>query len=159
MKFSLRQFITFAIITCLGIFVDHDVYQVFLGMASAMLAYAIAMSFLKRRITRATCFLPMAIIFCQGSVLTKKAIVDTGFRTALEENPFGKCVGDVFYGFKNIFLTVNNAIDGTYQAISLDQYTTIEDLNYRFMTVTIMVLLLGFYLLKAKPKDYQTAHE
>ena len=156
---SSRQLERFALIVVVGIFIDHDSYNIFLAIASCLGVYALAMTVCDSKKYRLLFYLPMSLIVCQLSVTLKKGLMDLGFKKMALENPTGVLVADILYGFKAVYMTVGKVFGGVYEAFGLDKYSTIESLNYRFLTFIIMAFILGGYILKRPSAVYHNTAE
>jgi len=149
-KVNFNQMRTFAEIAFVGMFFTHDSYQMFLAIASAMLAYFFALSWINSKTWRFIAFTALAISICQLSVTVKKAVMDVGFRRMAVENPTGVLVSDVMYGFRAVYATLWRIPEAIYHAWGLDTYSTMESLNYRFLTLIVMLVSFSICIL-AKP--------
>lgn len=150
-KINLNQIRTFLEIGFLGIVLHHDSYHAFLAIVSAMLAYFLTLSIFSSKFWRFTMFTILAVTFCQLSVTVKKAVMDVGFRQIALEKPFGVLFADAVYGFKAIFVIVGKFWGSMYEAIGLNEYSSLESLNYRFLTLLMMMIVLWAFMLK-KPE-------
>ncbi len=147
---------TFGIVAVLGIMIDHDSYQVFLAIASAVVAYFLACTIFKGKGARFLFFVPAAIAICQLSVTLKRAVMETGFKRAALENPIGYLFADVLYGFRHVITTVGKAFGAFAEVIGLDKYSSIESLNYRFFTIIVMIVLLTIFIFREKSPEAAT---
>ena len=141
---------TFGIVVMLGIMIDHDSYQVFLAIASAIVAYFLARTLFKGKGARFIFFVPIAIAICQLSVTLKRAVMEIGFKQAALENPTGYLFADVLYGFRHVIMTVGRTFGAFAEVIGLDEYSSIESLNYRFFTIIIMIVVMAIFILKER---------
>jgi hypothetical protein len=142
MKVSLKQIVSFLAILWAGIFFDHDIYQVLLSVAAGLFTYFITLSVIRTKPWRIVFFTVFTIIFSQLAVVCKRGVMDEGFKKVLHDNPFGALVADCIYGIKHTIITVANTFGATWQAIGYDQYSSIEQLNYRFVTAFVIILVL-----------------
>jgi|GEM_PF-2268365 len=149
----------FVIAALLGIGVDHDSYNVFLAIASAVATYIVARAFFTSKIGRLLFFVPVSIIVCQLSVTAKKAVMDEGFKQVLQQKPLGAIFADVLYGFRHVAETVFGSIGAFSDALVYDQYSSIESLNYRFFTVAIAIVIIAFFILKEKRRTEESVPE
>ena len=150
-RISFNQIRTFAEICFLGIVLQHDSYHAFLAIASAMLAYFLALSLFSSKFWRFIMFVLFSVSICQLSVTIKKAVMDVGFRQVAREKPLGVLFGDMVYGFKAVLMTIGKVTGAFYNAWGLDQYSSIESLNYRFFTILVMMIIMGAFIIK-KPE-------
>jgi hypothetical protein len=142
-SYKASHIIGFVVVVTLGIAIDHDSYHAFLAIGSGMLAYFMTMCLIHGKGKRILFFAFMTIAFAQTSVIVKRGIMEEGFKKTLADNPFGVIVGDVVYGIQHVVMVIGDAWNGVYEAIQLSDYTTIEQMNYRFFTVFVMLLLLA----------------
>ena len=141
-KTSFGNVAGFAIVATLGIVIDHDSYHALLAVAAGMLACFMAMNLIRGNAKRVFFFIFMTIAFAQTSVVAKRAIMDEGFKKTLSENPLGVLVADVWYGCLHVYFTICETFEGVYNSVVLSDFSTLEQLNYRFLTVFIMFVLL-----------------
>lgn len=141
-KTSFGNVAGFVVVAALGIVIDHDSYHALLAVAAGMLAYFMTMNLIRGNAKKVLFFMFMTVVFAQVSVVAKRAIMDEGFKKTLSENPLGVLVADVWYGGMHVYFTICDAYEGVYEAVKLSNYSTIEQLNYRFLTVFIMLILL-----------------
>lgn len=153
---KITQIQSFGIVTMLGIMIDHDSYQVFLAISSAIVAYSLVHILFKGKGARFLFFTFIAIAICQLSVVFKRAVMETGFKRAAFENPTGYLFADVLYGFRHVITTVARVFGAFAEVIGLDKYSSIESLNYRFSTIIIMIVVMTVFILKEK--SLETAH-
>ena len=147
-KISFNHIRTFAEISFLGVVLNHDSYHAFLAIASAMFAYFLALSFFVSKFWRVFMFGLFSVIICQLSVTIKKAVMDVGFRQIAQEKPFGVLFSDGVYGFKAVFMTIGKVTGSFYRAWALDEYSSLESLNYRFFTILVMMLIMWVFIIK-----------
>jgi len=147
-KLSLHQLRGFAELVFVGVVLRHDSYHIFLAIASCLAVYALAMTICDSKKGRLFFYLPLSLAVCQLAVTVKKGVMDIGFRKMALENPTGVLAGDVVYGFKAVYMTIWKVFGGVYEAFGLDEYSTIESLNYRFITFLVMAVIMGCYILK-----------
>ena len=141
-KISFGNVAGFAVVAVLGIVIDHDSYHALLAVAAGMLACFIAMNCVRGNVKRVIAFVFMTVAFAQTSVVAKRAIMDEGFKKTLSENPLGVLVADVWYGCLHVYFTICETFEGVYNSVVLSDFSTLEQLNYRFLTVFIMFVLL-----------------
>ncbi|MBT3397856.1 hypothetical protein HOA55_04610 [archaeon] len=142
-SYKASHIIGFVVVVTLGIALDHDSYHALLAVGSGMLAYFMTMCLIRHGKGKQILFFAfMTIAFAQTSVTVKRAIMEEGFKKTLADNPLGVIVGDVVYGVQHVVMVIGDAWNGVYEAIQLSDYTTIEQMNYRFFTVFVMLLLL-----------------
>lgn len=153
---KITQIQSFGIVTMLGIMIDHDSYQVFLAISSAIVAYFLARLLFPGKGARSLFFTFTAIAICQLSVVFKRAVMETGFKQAALENPTGYLLADVMYGFRHVITTVARVFGAFAEVIGLDKYSSIESLNYRFSTMIIMIVVMTIFILKER--SLETAH-
>ncbi len=147
---KITQIQSFGIVTMLGIMIDHDSYQVFLAISSAIVAYFLVRILFKGKGARFLFFTFTAIAICQLSVVFKRAVMETGFKRAAFENPTGYLFADVLYGFRHVITTVAKVFGAFADVIGLDKYSSIESLNYRFFTIIVMIVVMAVFILKEK---------
>lgn len=148
---KIAQIEFFLIMAALGIFVEHDSYHMFLAIGSAMFTYFFACIIFRGKGARFMFFIPATVVVCQLSVTFKRAIIEQGFREAVNGNPTGFLFADILYGFRHIVTTVLNAFWGFKEVIAYDKYSSIEALNYRFITIIIMLVIMTIFILKKEP--------
>lgn len=126
----------------LGFILSHDSYQIFLAVASVMLAYGMSRCFFRNKLLMLTFFVVISVTTCQISITARKAV--------LREEPMGMLAGDVVYGFKHIPASLNDTWQGLKEAAKNDSYTALENVNYRFLTAGILIPIMGLVLLVRK---------
>ena len=128
----------------LGLLLKHDSYQIFLAIVSVSMAFITARHLFKSKLLMISFFLILTIVFCQFSVLGRKAIHDPEFRASFSEgNPTSALVGDVIHGGRRIV--------GTVREIYTDGFVSaLQSMNYRYLTVTILLLPASLMLLVKK---------
>jgi len=134
----------------LGIGIDHDSYNMFLAIASAVAVYIVARACFKSKGGRLLFFVPMSVVVCQLSVTLKKAFMDEGFKQVMQQKPLGVLLADILYGFRHVVETVFGSVQAFGDALVYDQYSSIESLNFRFFTAIIMIVIIGFCILKER---------
>ena len=144
---SLKQLVIWVLITFFAIKWQHDIYQALLAVSTSLAVYFIVLNIWKNKASRLVMFILISMCFCQSSVTVKRALMYEGFLRTFKENPFGVLVADIFYGFRHLVFTVIEALGGVHQALANDYYSTLEQLNYRFMTLAIMWIVLSVYIL------------
>jgi hypothetical protein len=144
---KLKQISIWGLITFFAITWKHDSYQALIAISSALVVYFIVLNCWRNKASRFFMFLLVSMTICQTAVTIKKAIMDEGFESILKQKPFGVFVGDIVYGFDHIFGEVIKAFGGIHEAINLNVYTPIEELNYRFITLFIMWIILSISIL------------
>lgn len=127
----------------LGLMLPHDSYQIFLAVASVMLAYGLACCLFKNKLLMLIFFVVISVTACQLSVTVRKAV--------LRQEPTGMLVGDAVYGFKHIPASINETWQGLKEVAKSDSYTTFEKVNYRFLTAGLLIPIMGIVLLVRKP--------
>ncbi len=147
-KLSLNQLRGFAELVGIGCFLRHDSYHIFLAIASCLAVYALAMTVCNSKKWRLVFYLPISLAVCQLSITFKKGVMDMGFRKLALENPTGVLFADIVYGFKAAYMTIGGIFGGMYEAFGLDKYSTIESLNYRFITFIVMAIIIACYITK-----------
>lgn len=137
-----KHIVTFFVVITLGIIIEHDSYHAFLAIGSAMLAYFFTLGFVNSKIKRILFLSFMSVALTQTSVLVKKAVMEEGFIRVLKNNPIGVIAGDVIYGIQHVIMVISDAYNGVYEAVRLSDYTTIEQMNYRFFSIFVMLVIL-----------------
>lgn len=127
----------------LGFMLPHDSYQIFLAIASVMLAYGLVRCLFKNKLLMLIFFVVISVTTCQLSVTARKAV--------LREEPTGMLMGDAVYGFKHIPASLNDTWQGLKEAAKNDSYATLEKVNYRFLTAGLLIPIMGVILLVKKP--------
>lgn len=136
-------FLLFFNVLQLGLMLPHDSYQIFLAVASVMLAYGMSRCFFRNKLLMLIFFVVISVTTCQLSVTARKAV--------LKEEPTGMLVGDAVYGFKHIPVSLIETWQGLKAAAKNDSYTTFEKINYRFLTAGLLIPIMGLVLLVRKP--------
>jgi len=140
----------FLVLWYMGIVVDHNSYNLFLGIAAAASGYFMAKVLFKGKLARILFFAPISVVICQLAVTAKKAVMDQGFKQVLAEKPIGGFVADVLYGFRHVIETAYSAFGAVGEALAHDQYAGVESLNYRFFAVAAAIAILAVFLLKGR---------
>lgn len=135
-------FLLFFNVLQLGLMLPHDSYQIFLAVASVMLAYGMSRCLFKNKLLMLIFFVVVSVTTCQLSVTARKAV--------LREEPTGMLVGDAVYGFKHIPASLTETWQGLKEAAKNDSYTTLEKINYRFLTAGLLIPIMGLALLVRK---------
>ncbi len=139
------MFLFFFNVLQLGFMLSHDSYQIFLAIASVMLAYGLTCCLFKNKLLMLIFFVVISVIVCQLSITARKAV--------LKEEPMGVLAGDVVYGFKHIPASLNDTWQGLKEAAKNDSYATLEKVNYRFLTAGFLIPIMGLTLLVKKPSS------
>lgn len=137
------MFLFFFNVLQLGFMLSHDSYQIFLAIASLMLAYGMSRCFFRNKLLMLMFFVVISVAACQLSITARKAV--------LKEEPMGMLAGDVVYGFKHIPTSLNDTWQGLKEAAKNDSYATLEKVNYRFLTAGLLIPVMGLALLVRKP--------
>lgn len=119
----------------LAFFLEHGSYQIFLGLMSGMLAYAVSCIFAKNKVWMVVFFILLAVVFCQLSVTTRAVIKGT------EDSPntISSILGDIGHGFKRM------------PEVGIQVYEAFKGINGRYATVLLMIPLgIGSIILKPK---------
>ncbi|PIR72457.1 MAG: hypothetical protein COU42_01215 [Candidatus Nealsonbacteria bacterium CG10_big_fil_rev_8_21_14_0_10_36_24] len=138
-------FLLFFNVLQLGLMLPHDSYQVFLAVASVMLAYGLVRCLFKNKLLMLIFFAVISVTTCQLSITARKAV--------LREESTGTLVGDAVYGFKHIPASLIETWQGLKEAAKNDNYTIFENLNYRFLTAGLLIPIMGVVLLVRKPSS------
>lgn len=151
---TLFLFLLFVNCVWLGFGLEHDSYQVCLGVVAGILACVAAYSFFKNRFVILVACAFFAVFFCQLSAVTREAVRSSEFRQNFNrENTTGHLVGDNIHGFKRIWNIFKNEIpEGIVEAKSSDKYTTWEDMRYRYLGAVLGFLICLSFILKRRPK-------
>lgn len=140
----------FLVLWYLGIVVDHNSHNLFLGIAAALSGYFMAKVLFKGKLARILFLVPISVVICQFSITAKKAVMDEGFKQVLAEKPVGAFVADFLYGLKCTVETAYGAFGAVGEALANDQYAGVESLNYRFVAVAVAIVILTVFLLKER---------
>jgi hypothetical protein len=119
-----------------------------LAVAAGMFTYFLTLSVIRTKPWRIAFFSTFTIVFAQLAVVCKRGMMDEGFKKVLQENPLGVLAADALYGLKHTIITLVNAFGATWQAIGYDQYSSLEQLNYRFFTAVVVILVLAIRMLR-----------
>lgn len=139
----LLTFVIFLLLSCL----PHDIYQIGLAGVSIMLFGQIAMIF-NSRWTRTAVYCIGGIACAQIGVTLRQGFMIDGFYKTFAARPLGMIVGDVIYGFRQIFVNVYLSVVGMSEAIMYKDLSVFNTLNYRLTIIGWMVILtLGSVLL------------
>jgi len=138
----------------LAIFLRHDSYHVFLAIVAVMSAYAIVSFAARSKIWMLLMFMLISVVICQVSVTVKKSQLDPEFSLEVQENPTGAIVADVVHGLKRIYGCPSEIKQAFIEAKNDETYSLLEDINYRYLTMLVLMPLMAlFLLLKKMPKE------
>lgn len=140
----IAQVETFLLMALLAIFIKHDVYRVFIAIASLMFAYTVVCVCVHGRFLRMFLFVLLSVVVCQLSVTGRKALMDQEFKEQLKEDSTGVFVGDVAHGIKRIIACPRGIKDAIAEAKRDDSYSLLGAMNFRYAT---MVSLGSFMLI------------
>jgi len=137
----------------LGLVLTHDSYHIFLAIASVMLAYGTVCLFINNRGWMLVCFVLFSITTCQLSITIRKTLVDQGFRQQLGVNPTGVLVADMVHGFKRVANCPSEVKSAFTEAGSGNTYVLLERINYRYLTLVLLMPMTAFSLLLRERKE------
>jgi len=121
--------------SCLAFYLEHGSYQIFLGLMSGMLAYAVSCIFAKNKVWMIVSFLLLAVVICQLSVTTRAVFKGE------EDSPntISSILGDIGHGFRRM------------PEVGVQLYEAFKGINGRYATVLLMIPLgIGSIILKPK---------
>ena len=145
----------FSNLVYLTVYLQHDVYQLFIAVVSCMLAYAFVCFICRSKIYMLFLFIFISMAVCQGSATAKRAQMDQEFRQQLKQDPFGAFVGDLVHGYKRVVSTYRHEVKNSFVEAknSDDQYTGFEEMNYRYLGMGVVGSpMLVCLVLRKKPK-------
>jgi len=119
--------------SCLAFYLEHGSYQIFLGLMSGMLAYAVSCIFAKNKVWMIVSFLLLAVVICQLSVTTRAVFKGE------EDSPntISSILGDIGHGFRRM------------PEVGVQLYEAFKGINGRYATVLLMIPLgIGSIILK-----------
>ncbi len=151
-----RMFLVLLFVDCayMGFHIGHDISQIFLAIASAMLAYGMACILARKKSWMMVWFVFLAVLICQTAVTAKKGISTE----TPQGNTTGSVVGDIVYGFQEIPANIQQA--GTaFQGARNGNYAGFESINYRLATMGILIPLLSISVLLRRNFREETDQE
>jgi len=117
----------------LAFYLNHGCYQIFLGLTSVVLAYAISCMFVKNKVWMIIFFFLLAVVICQLSVTTRAVLRNE----ENSPNTVSSVLGDVVHGFKRM------------PEVGVQIYEAFKGINGRYATVLLMIPLgIGGILFK-----------
>jgi len=120
----------------LAFYLKHGCYQIFLGLTSVMLAYAVSCILAKNKVWMIVSFLLLAVVICQLSVTTRA--VFKGEENS--PNTISSILGDIGHGFKRM------------PEVGIQLYEAFKGINGRYATVLLMIPL-GIGSILFRPKE------
>ena len=129
----------------------HDVYQVGLAASSVILCYWAA-ACLRKGWARVALFIPCSIALAQMAVIIRRAVLDNGIVQAAKASPVGYVVGDIVHGFRRVILTFVESVEALIRAGGWADYSGLETLNYRYVLVGWLIVILSIVLYAQRPQ-------
>jgi len=150
------MFLVLLFVDCayLGFHIGHDVCQIFIAISSAMLAYGMACILARKKAWMVVWFVFLAVLLCQTAITAKK-----GLSTETPQgNTTGSVVGDIVYGFQKIPANIQQA-GIAFQEAKSGNYAGFEAINYRLMTMGLLIPLLSISVLMRRNIKEETDQE
>jgi len=141
----------FAIALLVGLFIQHDLFQIGLAISSFIVGIWVTRGIVARK-WRIPLFVFSVVVLMQMSVFVREGILE-GFVVVGDKYPVGEIVKAILYGFIHVSVALYDSCIAMYNAIMYNEYALVEKLNYRFVVSAWLVFVTAFLsLFRKRPK-------
>ena len=131
----------FVYFVSLIVLLENEVYQALIPLAVGLFSFAFASFVFRSRILSVISFVLVLVTLCQFAVTAKKAQTNEVFKQQLKTDSVGVFVADVFHGFKRNIGITKEIKEAVIEAKNGDDYTKLENINFRYAMMLVVVLI------------------